>query len=288
MAVPERFRRRGSCALDDALDGGGPRAELSEGKEPEGMRVQGSGASASSIRAARAACHRETAASAFHRASLRTPHRVAPSASVERALREHDVTWCIECARRGYGLPSDHALLEEAKQTALAEACAEEAARLVKSWFEKPYDGAVKVEAKIARLEAEHRELVEQHRKAARTRIVERVREQQHEQERRKRGKFEQYKAGTYVGDMLRREEAQQAEAKRVRSLTPRQREAERNARTAAELDMTVEEYVVFDVAFRAARRAGLPDPCWTDACWRQGRVCSGPLPHRSAKDGRR
>jgi hypothetical protein len=105
------------------------------------------------------------------------------------------VASCIERALRGYGLPSDASIVEEAKQRALEEAPAEpspeNATRRVREMFEGT--GATDANKRIVaekRLEAEHARLVEQNRRNADSRLLEnrrRERRGREERERRRR-----------------------------------------------------------------------------------------------------
>jgi hypothetical protein len=118
-------------------------------------------------------------------------------------------------------------------------------------------DAKAESNAKVERLEAEHQEVVRKNRMAASARIVEQRRARKLEDERCRRAKFERYAPGTYVGDMLRREEAQRAESERVRSLSVKQREAERRASIAKGMGITVEELAAVDAARRATDARG-------------------------------
>jgi hypothetical protein len=139
---------------------------------------------------------------------------------------------------------------------------AENEARRLVTWAREDARRAVSgmrlnADAEVARLDAEYREVVRKNRMAASARIVEQRREQEFEQERARRSKFERYEAGTFVGDMIRAEERQQAEVKRIRSLSIKQRETERDARQAAAMGINPEEYRAVMAAFKATIASG-------------------------------
>jgi hypothetical protein len=125
-----------------------------------------------------------------HRLRRELETRQATPDEVERTLREHAVASCIEQARRGYGLPSDPSIVQEAKHRSLEEAAAgpfpEDATRWVREMFEGngASDAEKRIEAKQKRLEAERARLVEQHRRNADHRLLLCRRERREREER--------------------------------------------------------------------------------------------------------
>jgi hypothetical protein len=108
--------------------------------------------------------------------------------------------WCPELTAhspnhpngaRGYGLASDPSIVEEAKQRALEEAAAgpfpENATRRVREMFEGngASDAERRIEAQQKRLEAERDRLVEQNRRHADNRLLQKRRRERREREER-------------------------------------------------------------------------------------------------------
>jgi hypothetical protein len=115
--------------------------------------------------------------------------RQATPDEVARALREHAVASCIEQALLGYGLPLDASIVEEAKRRALEEAVMgqspEKDMRRIGEMFEGngASDMQKRIEVEQKRLETEHARLVEQNRRNADSRLLQKRRRERRERE---------------------------------------------------------------------------------------------------------